>query len=159
MCFLVDKTFKEIMGSYPTGVSIVTTMIDNKPVGLTVNSFASVSINPLLVSWCIDKKSSSLEAFLHSDKFAVNILSGHQKEECFIFADRTESDRFSKISWTESSNHLPILEGVFAVLECKKFQEVDAGDHFILIGEVIDLQRTENKPMFYYQKQVSVVPI
>ncbi|MFS0646524.1 flavin reductase family protein [Siminovitchia sp. 179-K 8D1 HS] len=152
------KTYKEIMGSYPTGVSIVTTMDDDKPVGLTVNSFASVSLDPLLVSWCIDKKSSSIEAFNKSDRFAVNILSGHQKEECFIFADSKESDRFSKTSWERSSNDLPILKNVFAVLECKKVQEIDAGDHILLIGEVIHLQKNDHKPMFYYQRNVSVVP-
>ncbi|ONK21425.1 oxygenase [Bacillus sp. VT-16-64] len=158
MWSFVIKTYKEIMCSYPTGVSIVTTMDQDKPVGLTVNSFASVSLEPLLVSWCIDKKSSSLQAFHKSDTFAVNILSEHQKAECFIFADSKESDRFSKTSWERSANQLPILKDVFAVLECKKVQEIEAGDHIVLIGKVIDLHKTDHKPMLYYQRNVSVVP-
>lgn len=151
-------TYKEIMGSYPTGVSIITTMDNEKPVGLTVNSFASVSLEPLLVSWCINKKSNSIEAFNNSDKFAVNILSGHQVEECFIFADSQETDRFSKTSWEQSPNALPIIKDAFAVLECKKIQEINAGDHIILIGQVINLQKNDNNPMLYYRKNVGFVP-
>ncbi len=150
--------YKEIMASYPTGVSIVTTMNGDQPVGLTVNSFTSVSIEPILVSWCIGKSSSSVEAFNRSDRFAVNVLSESQKEECYIFADSKDRERFSKTSWELSSDQLPVLTEVSAVLECKKVQTIDAGDHILLIGQVINLKKTDNKPMFYYKRNVSAVP-
>ncbi|MFD1707876.1 flavin reductase family protein [Siminovitchia sediminis] len=151
--------YKEIMGGYPTGVTIITTKDkNNHPVGLTANSFASVSIDPLLILWCIDKGSGSYETFNSVDAFAVNILSGEQKDACFTFASRKEKDRFSKVEWELSSNDLPILKNIYAVLECKKVQQVDAGDHLILIGEVVDLQKNDIDPMLYYRRNVGFIP-
>lgn len=149
--------FKEMMGSYPTGVTIVTTMDEKNPIGLTVNSFASVSIEPLMVLWCIDKRANSYETFKKTDKFAVNILAGDQKDECFVFASSKEKDRFSKTNWNLSSNNLPILDGTFGVFECKKVNQVDAGDHLILIGEVIDLNKNEKEPMLYFRRDVGFI--
>lgn len=158
---LLDKQtlYKEIMGSYPTGVTVITTKDqNNQPVGLTVNSFASVSLEPLMVLWCIDKGSNSLEAVKTSNSFAVNILASDQKENCWLFASRKEQDRFSKTEWEMSDNDLPILKGVFAALECRKVQEIDAGDHIILLGEVIQLQKNNTDPMLYYRRNVGALP-
>src|SRR4051812_38493608 len=84
------------MGEYPTGVTIVTTMDEQgSPAGLTVNSFASVSIDPLIVLWSIDKKVSSFNQFMKSDKFAVHTLATGQIDACWAFAGK-EADRFSK---------------------------------------------------------------
>jgi flavin reductase (DIM6/NTAB) family NADH-FMN oxidoreductase RutF len=152
------ELYKEIMGSYPTGVTIVTTTDNNRPVGLTVNSFASVSLDPLMVLWCIDKGSDSLESFRNADMFAVNILAGHQTDACWVFASSKEKERFSKVEWELSANNLPVLKDVFGVLECKKVQEVDAGDHIILIGKVIDLDKNHTDPMLYYRRSVGPVP-
>jgi flavin reductase (DIM6/NTAB) family NADH-FMN oxidoreductase RutF len=152
--------YKNIMGSYPTGVTIVTTLDqDNNPVGLTVNSFSSVSIDPLLVSWCIDKGSAGYEVFKNTDRFAVNILAGDQKDACWVFSSRKEKDRFSKVDWELSANALPIIKGVFSTLECKKVQEIVAGDHLMLIGEVIDLQKNDVDPMLYYRRNVGFIPL
>lgn len=154
-----EKLYKEIMGSYPTGVTIVTTTdANNQPVGLTVNSFASVSLDPLIVLWCIDKKSGSLESFKHASKFAVNILAGHQEETCFIFASRKEKDRFAKVDWEFSSNQLPVLKEVYGVLECEKIDQIDAGDHYILLGKVVHLHKNDTDPMLYYRRKVGSVP-
>lgn len=152
------ELYKEIMGSYPTGVTIVTTLDEQKkPVGLTVNSFASVSLNPLMILWCIDKGSSNYKTFKETDRFAVNILSGDQKNECFVFASSKEKDRFSKTSWELSNNKLPILGGVFGVFECKKVEQVDAGDHLIMIGKVIELKKNNTDPMLYYRRKVGFI--
>lgn len=151
--------YKEIMGSYPTGVTIITTTdADNQPVGLTVNSFASVSLEPLLVLWCLDKRSGSLNAFKNADKFAVNILAGDQKEACWTFASSKEKDRFAKVSWEMSDHQLPILNNVFGAFECKKVNEIDAGDHIIFIGEVINIKKNDVVPMLYYKRNIGTVP-
>lgn len=151
--------FKELMGSYPTGVTVVTTMDKhNQPVGLTVNSFASVSIEPLMVLWCIDKNSNSLSAFKSSKRYAINILAGNQEEICWLFASSKEQSRFSKTEWNKSDNNLPIIKGVFGVLECEKVQEIDAGDHMIMIGTVIDLKKNEAEPMLYFRRNVGSLP-
>lgn len=92
------RIYKKIMGKYPTGVTIVTTMgPDGVPAGLTVNSFASVSLDPLLVLWCIDKRASTLQQFLNAKKFAVHTLSTEQDNACWAFAGK-ESNRFSKVN-------------------------------------------------------------
>lgn len=150
--------YKKIMGSYPTGVTIVTTAdAEGNPFGLTVNSFASVSLDPILVLWCIDRRASSLEAFVQSTKFAVHILAADQKELCWTFAGK-EPDRFSIVNWTFSDYKLPILSGSLGVLECEKVQEIDGGDHLIFLGRVIHIQMLEKEPMLYFRRNVGAIP-
>ena len=87
--------FKKALGNYPTGVTVVTTLDENnKPVGLTANSFASVSIDPLLILWSLDKKSRLYDAFTQSNKFAVNILADDQADLCGLFASKV-ADRMA----------------------------------------------------------------
>ncbi|MFJ7725890.1 flavin reductase family protein [Neobacillus sp. NPDC097160] len=150
--------FKQIMGHYPTGVTIVTTMDENEePAGLTVNSFTSVSIDPLLVLWCIDKKTSSIETFLKADGFAVHTLSSDQTEACWAFAGKG-SDRFMKVNWYTSENKLPIIEDSLGVLECLTVQRIDAGDHIILLGEVKELLKKDKEPLLFYNKKAGTIP-
>jgi flavin reductase (DIM6/NTAB) family NADH-FMN oxidoreductase RutF len=147
------------MGSYPTGVTIVTTADpQGEPVGLTVNSFTSVSIDPLLVLWCLDHRSGSFQAFQRSQGFAVHVLAAEQEAACWAFAGK-ETDRFSKIDWRWSEHQLPLISGSFGLLQCKTVQKVEAGDHTIFIGEVVDLDRDEKKdPMLYYRRNVGAIP-
>jgi flavin reductase (DIM6/NTAB) family NADH-FMN oxidoreductase RutF len=154
-----QQLFKKALGNYPTGVTIITTTDENgTPVGLTVNSFASVSLDPLMVLWSIDHKVSSLETFKTSGKFAVHILEGNQQELCLNFASK-DVDRFGSCDWELSSQDLPIIDGVFAVLECKTFKTVEAGDHTILIGEVTNIKIDESKePMLYHRRQFGPIP-
>ena len=152
------QLFKEAMGSYPTGVTIVTsTDINGNPVGLTVNSFASVSLDPLMVLWSIDHKVSTLKTFTEQGKFAVHILAGDQQELCKTFASKNV-DRFSTCKWDFSDHELPIIEGAFTVLECYTFKTVEAGDHTILIGEVTNIQINEKAPMLYHRRQFGPIP-
>ncbi|WP_342433723.1 flavin reductase family protein [Neobacillus sp. FSL H8-0543] len=150
--------FKQIMGHYPTGVTIVTTMDENEePTGLTVNSFTSVSIDPLLVLWCIDKKSSSYETFLKAGRFAVHTLSSDQTEACWAFAGKS-SDRFVEVNWYTSENKLPIIKDSLGTLECLTVQQIDAGDHIILVGEVIELSKNDKEPLLFYNKKAGTIP-
>lgn len=151
--------FKEIMGGYPTGVTIITSTNEkNEPIGMTINSFTSVSLDPLMVLWCIDKGASNFNGFITSNKFAVNILAGNQKDLCWLFANKNEKNRFTKANWQFSENGLPILDDVYAVLECQKVQEIDSGDHFILVGEVVDLRKNDVEAMLYYRRTVGFLP-
>ncbi|SDH27094.1 NADH-FMN oxidoreductase RutF, flavin reductase (DIM6/NTAB) family [Alteribacillus persepolensis] len=151
--------FKEALGNYPTGVTVVTTNTQQgEPVGLTVNSFASVSIDPLMVLWSIDHGVSSLEEFQKADGFAVHILAGEQQELCKTFASKHE-DRFSTCEWNNSENNLPVIKDAFAVLQCKTFKQVEAGDHTILIGEVQDIEvDSEKDPMLYHRRKFGPIP-
>lgn len=153
-----QQIFKEVMGNYPTGVTVVTaTDIDGNPVGLTVNSFASVSLDPLMILWSIDHKVSTIKTFTEQGKFVVHILAGDQQELCKTFASKNV-DRFSTCKWGFSDNELPIIEGAFAVLECKTFKTVEAGDHTVLIGEVINIQINNKDPMLYHRRQFGPIP-
>lgn len=153
-----SSLFKDVMGNYPTGVTIVTTTDgDRNPVGLTVNSFTSVSLEPLLVSWCIGHTSTSFDAFKDTDQFAVHILAGDQQDLCQLFANK-DKDRFKNCNWNLSNQNLPIIENVFAVLHCKTYRQVEAGDHTIIIGEVTDIERHGKEPMLYHRRYLGSIP-
>lgn len=154
-----QEKFKQIMGNYPTGVTIVTTVTeDGTPVGLTVNSFASVSLDPMMLLWSIDHRVSSLKAFTEGGKFAVHVLAEEQSELCKVFASKVE-DRFGQCNWKLSENGLPIIDGAFGVFECETFKAIEAGDHTVLIGEIVDLKvNPEKDPMLYHRRVFGPIP-
>ncbi|MEK4030485.1 MULTISPECIES: flavin reductase family protein [Bacillaceae] len=154
-----QNLFKEVMGNYPTGVTIVTGVTeDGTPVGLTVNSFASVSLDPLMVLWSIDHGVSTIKAFTEGGKFAIHVLAGEQQELCKTFATKGV-DRFGQCKWEMSENGLPIIEGAFGVFECETSQAVEAGDHTILIGNVTNIHLDKTKdPMLYHRRCFGPIP-
>ena len=150
--------FKEVLGNYPTGVTVVTMMTDEVvPLGLTVNSFASVSIDPIVILWSIDKRVSTYEHFVNSKKFAVHILASNQSELCYLFAAR-DVDRFSNCDWEMSKHNLPIIKDVAATLQCETFKSVEAGDHTILIGKVIEIDGGNPAPLLYHKRHTGEIP-
>ena len=150
--------FKEALGNYPTGVTIVTMMTeDNIPLGLTVNSFASVSIDPLLILWSIDKRVSTYNHFTNSKKFAVHILASDQSELCYLFAAR-DVDRFSNCEWETSEYKLPIIKNVAAILQCETYQTIEAGDHMIILGKVVDITGDNRAPLLYHKRHTGEIP-
>lgn len=150
--------FKAVMGNYPTGVTVVTTTDENgTPLGLTVNSFASVSIEPLMILWSIDKNVSSYEPFTKAEKFAVHVLADDQADICSLFAMKG-TDRFANCEWKTSEHNLPIISGALGVLQCKTHKTVEAGDHTILIGEVIDIENYDKDPLLYHRRKFGKIP-
>lgn len=150
--------FKKALGNYPTGVTVVTTFDQqNNPVGLTVNSFASVSLDPLLILWSIDKKSGSYPVFIEAERFAVNILADHQADICNLFASKVE-DRFSQCNWEKSERQLPLISGTLSQLECKTVHQIDAGDHIIFIGEVLHIHNEDKNPLLYHRRNIGAIP-
>lgn len=151
-------SFKEAMANYPTGVTVVTT-IDEKdnPIGLTVNSFASVSLDPLLILWSIDKRVSTYESFQKVDKFAVNILADDQADIATLFASRN-TDRFANCEWDLSATQLPIIHGAAATLQCNVFKRIEAGDHTIFIGEIAEITVEKRPPLVYHGRKMGALP-
>ena len=146
---------KKSLGMFSTGITIVTTVDDNKnPIGMTVNSFASVSLNPQLVLWCIDKKQPSYDIFLNANGYAVNILSKSQKDLCFNFSSPIEN-KFDNVDWNYSKNGHPIINESLAWFDCIKWNYYDGGDHQILVGEVISHHHKENEPLLYWNGKIS----
>jgi len=151
-------SFKAAMGNYPTGVTVVTAFNqEGKPMGLTVNSFASVSLEPLLILWSIDKRVYSYEEFIKVDKFTVNILASDQSDLCTLFSSKIE-DRFSQCDWKKSKLDLPVLSDTLATLQCKVFSQIDAGDHTTIIGEVLDIQNENKEPLLYHRRTIGAIP-
>lgn len=155
-----EKTnaFKEAMANYPTGVTVVTAIDDNdNPIGLTVNSFASVSLDPLLVLWSIDKRVSTYETFKKIDQFAINLLADNQADIASLFA-KSHQDRFANCDWYQSQHQLPIIKGAMASLQCKTFKQIEAGDHTILIGEIIAIDVEKKGPLVYHGRKMGALP-
>ena len=148
-------TFVAIMGAFPTGVAIVTTMDDrNQPRGLTSNALCSVSADPPLMLVCVDKSSNTLPGLRHSRKFVVNYLSAGRGDLANIFASK-EPDKFQGVSWRPASNGMPWLHtDTIAHAECAITQEIEAGDHLVFVGAVIDGQPPApgTKPLMYFRR-------
>lgn len=153
-----QEAFKKALGNYPTGVTVVTTFDQqNNPIGLTVNSFASVSLDPLLILWSIDKKSSSYSKFLKVENFAVNILAEDQAEICNLFASKV-ADRFSQCKWETSERKQPLILDSLSQLECETVEKIDAGDHIIFIGKVTNIHNEDKNPLLYHRRSVGAIP-
>lgn len=132
------RRLKATLGSFMTGVTIATT-VDAAGVryGFTANSFTSVSLDPPLVLICLGNRSRSFDAFQIAPGFAVNILAAEQRAMANRFASSTEVDRFGDGDWRNGPAGNPVLSGVAGWLDCRTHDRVMAGDHLVLIGEVV----------------------
>lgn len=130
------RTFRRVCGSFPTGVAIVTTLDDaGRPCGLTVNSFASVSLSPPLVSWCLSQNSPSLENFDRGDAFTISILAEEQAGIATQFA-RPAPDKFAGVNHRRGGNGVPFVDDCVGYLECRPWNRLEAGDHVIYLWRV-----------------------
>jgi flavin reductase (DIM6/NTAB) family NADH-FMN oxidoreductase RutF len=146
-----DKTreLRLALGSFPTGVTVVTCLdSNNKPLGFTANSFTSVSLDPQLISICIDKGSFNIDSFSKVRHFAVSVLSEEQQSISTTFATPNE-DRFKNINWESSNTGSPIISGAVAWFDCNTEQVINAGDHLILIGKVVAFDSSPKTPLMY----------
>lgn len=156
---VTDRDFKTAMGRFLTGVTIVSCIRqDGTPYGLTVNSFASVSLNPRLVLWSLIKDNSSAEDFATAKSFSIAILADDQGDICQRFAADYD-DRFETVAWHQGQTGAPIIENALTVLECTPWQQHDGGDHIIHIGEVSAIHHNPEaqKPMSYFAGKVNEI--
>ncbi|EPL9014132.1 p-hydroxyphenylacetate 3-hydroxylase reductase component [Acinetobacter baumannii] len=156
--FTVDPLqFRRALGNFATGVTIVTAQnAQGEKVGVTANSFNSVSLDPPLILWSIDKKSSSFSVFEEATHFAVNILSGTQIELSNKFS-RRNIDKFADTNFQLGAGRAPILENCSAVFECQRYQVIEGGDHWIIIGKVVRFHDQGRSPLVYHQGAYSAV--
>jgi flavin reductase (DIM6/NTAB) family NADH-FMN oxidoreductase RutF len=143
--------FRQLLGRFATGVTILTvTTSDGRPLGMTANTLASVSLRPPLISVCVDRAAEMHDAILQAREFAVNILSSPQEALARRFADQHE-DRFDGVGYTLSPEGLVLLEGALAHLECERRAEYPAGDHTIVVARVIGGATADGRPLLYYR--------
>jgi len=143
------REFRKALGSFVTGVTVVTTVEPGGgPRGFTANSFTSVSLDPPLVLICIAKTAASCPVFEGSGHFAVNILAEHQQQVSGLFASKSP-DKFAETAWSTGPAGSPLIAGATAWFDCTTHQVVDAGDHLVLIGRVAGFGQSPATPLAY----------
>lgn len=141
--------FRRALGAFVTGVTVVTTIQpDGSPRGFTANSFTSVSLDPPLILVCIAKTASSYAVFSDTSRFAVSVLAEDQKHVSGVFASKA-ADKFVQVGWSTRKTGVPVVDGASASFDCQTHDVVDAGDHIILIGRVVDFVHTSSSPLGY----------
>ena len=146
---LDTRHFRNAMGRFTTGVTIVTCLdAAGQPVGLTANSFSSLSLEPPLLLWSLRSASPSMAAFEAAPRFAVNVLSESQVELSRRFASRSE-DRFADLAWALGEHGAPVLSGCAAVFECETVSHQTAGDHRLFIGRVLACAESALPPLVF----------
>ena len=152
---LDSKFLRQTLGKYSTGVTVVTSTDGyGNPIGMTVNSFTSVSLQPALVLWCIDKKQPSYNSFINAEGYAVNILSKDQNDLCYKFASQLD-DKFENVDWKRSENGFPLVKNSLAWFDCIKWKDYPGGDHQILVGKVTSFKFSNLEPLAYWNSKIS----
>ena len=146
------KWFRQVLGQYPTGVCVVTAIqLDGQPVAMVVGSFTSVSLNPPLVAFLPDRSSGTWPKIQSAGRFCVNILGADQEVVCRRFASRV-ADKFEGLTYRLSGSGSPILDGAVAWIDCDIDSVLEAGDHYIVLGQVRELQLgSSGLPLLFFQ--------
>ena len=147
------RAFRQVLGQFCTGITIITTMHDGEPSGFACPSCAALSLDPPLVLFCPTKLSRSWQAIEASGRFCVNILTEAQREVCARFGSR-EPDKFAGVDWHESPLGSPVLDGSLAHIDCTVASVHDGGDHFVVFGAVNSLSELHNvkpRPLLFYR--------
>jgi len=143
--------FRQLLGRFPTGVSVLTTRRpDGHLVGMTASSIASVSLTPPLLLVCVDRKNDMHDALIAATYFAVNILADDQEALARRFA-ATDPNRFDGVGYQESRVGVPLLDGALAHIECTKQDALPGGDHTVFFGLVTHGAVTDARPLLYYR--------
>ncbi|MBE17302.1 MAG: hypothetical protein CMH79_00940 [Nitrospinae bacterium] len=148
------KHFRNTLGRFATGVTVVTVNDGDTLRGMTANAFSSVSLDPPLILVCVDQNATCLEMIRNSKKFNVNFLAEEQKDisDWFAGKGRDAEDQFSELDYDMGENITPVLKGNIGLLECDLFNEVPGGDHSIFVGLVTRALFEEDvkAPLLYY---------
>ncbi|MVU76254.1 flavin reductase [Nocardia sp. ET3-3] len=145
------SAFKTVLGRFASGVTVITALDEGEPIGFACQSFASLSIDPPLVSFFPARTSSTWPRIRAAGRFCVNILADDQAEICRRLG-RPGADKFTGVEWAASENGSPLLAGAMASIDCALHDEVDGGDHTIVIGRVTSLnEHSEARPLVFYR--------
>jgi (E)-2-((N-methylformamido)methylene)succinate hydrolase len=145
-----ETEFRSASGLFPTGVTVVTRKLsDGRPYGMTVSSFTSVSLHPPMILVCIDKRAGFLQELEQEMVFAVNVLHEEQQQLAARFSRAPESSRFEGVAWAEGRQGVPLIRNTVASFVCSLAQNVDAGDHRVLIGTVEEIHRESGYPLVW----------
>jgi 3-hydroxy-9,10-secoandrosta-1,3,5(10)-triene-9,17-dione monooxygenase reductase component len=148
-----SPSLRRVLGSFATGVTVITTRdTQGRCVGLTANSFNTVSLDPPLVLWSLRRQAGSMAAFRDARHWAVHVLAHDQQALSDRFA-RHGDDRFSGLKLGRGCGDVPLLAGCAAVLQCRAVQQHEGGDHVIFIGEVLECEHHSVDPLIFHAGQ------
>lgn len=153
-----EAVFKQAMSHFASGVTVVTTEHEGKPYGMTVASFASLSLRPPLVLVCVENSVKSHDAIAAARKFGVSILEASQADISGRFASKSD-DKFSGLETRRGTLGIPLIDGAICSIECRLTDQLPGGDHSIFVGEVVAAETAEGKPLVYYRsgyRQITV---
>ena len=144
------RRFREVLGHFATGVTVVTSVVDGEPVGMTCQAFASVSLEPPLVMFCASRSSQSWARIRTSGRFCVNVLNADQEELSRVMASR--GHRFAGVDWRPAATGAPVVAGVAAYVDCLLEEVHPTGDHDVVIGRVQELgSREDAEPLVFHR--------
>ncbi len=150
------RDYRHALGQFATGVTIVTACAkDGRKIGLTVNSFTSVSLDPPLVLWCLSRQATDFAALNAASRFAVNVLSARQHHLSRQFS-ATLADKFTSVECEDAPEGIPLLKGATAHFICRVVGRFDAGDHVIIVGEVEEYRWNEGEPLVFHSGRYHV---
>jgi 3-hydroxy-9,10-secoandrosta-1,3,5(10)-triene-9,17-dione monooxygenase reductase component len=151
-----QKDLRQAFGQFVTGITVITTTsTDNEPIGITANSFSSVSLSPPMVMWSLADDAMSKAAFEQAEFFCVHDLTSSQLEISRQFACRG-NDKFAGVSWSWGEVSLPMLDDYVARFVCRTRSQYQVGDHIVFVGEVIAHDRTSQRPLVYHGGQYAL---
>src|ERR1700679_3186606 len=142
--------FREVLGHFATGITIVTATDQGEPVGFSCQSFAALSLDPPMVILAPAKSSTSWPRIARAGAFCVNILGAHQEAICRAFAVACV-DKFCGVEWNPGTNGAPVIKGSLAIIECRLGAIYEGGDHELVTGHVVDMEIGEGSPLLFYR--------
>lgn len=142
--------FRSVMRRFPTGVAIVTTVLEGRPKGFTATAIASVSLEPPMILVCANRRSRSHPIVAAAEHFCVNLLTREQEPLARMFARVNDDDPFARLAYRAGSTGSPVLEGVLAYLDCALAEEYVAGTHAIFVGRVVACGAAAGEPLGYF---------
>jgi 3-hydroxy-9,10-secoandrosta-1,3,5(10)-triene-9,17-dione monooxygenase reductase component len=150
MSGLDQARFREVLGHYATGITIVTASEQGEPVGFSCQSFAALSLDPPMVILAPAKSSTSWPRIAEAGAFAVNILAEHQEAICLNFAV-SGGDKFDGVAWTAGTTGAPLIKGSLATIECTLGAIYEGGDHELVTGHVVAMEVGSGSPLLFYR--------
>ena len=152
------RPLKNAFGRFATGITIASCRAPSgEPIAITVNSFTSVSLEPPLVLWCLEKKARTYESFMQADSYGISILRADQRDLSDRFAGYPVPGSQAP-EMADGPTGAPLLEACLARFDCRIVDRHDAGDHVILVAEVVDFHYTDGAPLVYFASQYGVGP-
>ena len=150
-----SRDLRTALGKFATGVTVVTTAGEDGPVGVTVNSFSSVSLDPPLILWSLARTSSRLPVFEQASHFAVHVMNHQQEDLCRAFS--RDARAFDSLSMRQNQKNIPIIEDCLACFECTRHAVHAGGDHLIFVGRVEAVTLTHTDPLIFFDSNFGAI--